>query len=287
MIRKKTKEILSRYDIRLSKKHGQSHLVNEEVLRRIVDYGEISSAEKILEIGPGIGNLTELLLEKAEEVIAVEKDKRLIPILNERFKENSNLNLVQGDILEIELPNFHKVIANLPYSISSPVTSKILKQKFDFGILMYQKEFAERMVAEPGSRNYNSLTVNLLFQAEAEILEEVPPNAFMPQPEVWSAIVKVTPREPPFEVLNKNRFYKVVKSAFQHRRKKIRNSLRNSFERIFPNSNFSKEEKREIIDKALPEEIKNLRPGQIKPKDFGKISNSLEEISAELPKRKI
>ena len=134
-MREKTKEILKEYGIQLDKKQGQSHLVDEDVLRRMVDYANISPPDVILEIGPGIGSLTSLLIEKARRVIAVEKDTRLSRIIRDRFGDKPSLEIINEDVLDIDLPDFDKVVANLPYSISSPITFKLLKTNLDLGIL--------------------------------------------------------------------------------------------------------------------------------------------------------
>ncbi|KXA92175.1 hypothetical protein AKJ64_03825 [candidate division MSBL1 archaeon SCGC-AAA259E17] len=275
MLREKTKKIIEKYDLELKKNLGQSHLVEEEILKRMIDYADISLGDIVLEIGSGLGNLTELLIERAGKVIAIEKDARLADILVNRLDDVENLEVVREDILEIELPKFDKAVANLPYSISSPFTFKLVESGFDLGVFTYQKEFAQRMVAPPSTKNYSRLSVNLSYLAQVELLEEVPPDAFIPQPEVWSSVVKIRPREPAFEVKDEELFFRVVQGAFRHRRKKIKNSLFYSFEEIIPNSGLSKEQKRDFIDEAISEELANSRPDNISPEDFGEISNCL------------
>lgn len=255
--------------------------MEEEILRRIVDYANLSPSDDVLEIGSGIGNLTMFLLDKAGRVTSVEIDERLTRILRKRFGKRNNLEIVQGDILEIELPEFNKVVANLPYSISSPVTFKLLEEKFELGILMYQKEFADRMIAEPGSPNYSRLSVNISYRCNVEILEEIPPRAFIPRPEVRSAVVKVEPREPPFQVKDEEIFLRTVRASFRHRRKKIRNSIFYSFDEIFPNTDFSDSKKRNLIDEALPKELADARAETLSPKEFGKIAELLENYKKE------
>lgn len=277
MLREKTKSILKRHGIRLSKRSGQSQLIDEKVLSRIVEFGSVSKDDVVLEIGPGIGNLTSFLVERAGKVIAVEADERLTRILNERLGERSNLKIINEDILEFSLPEFDKVIANIPYSISSPLTFKLLEGGFDLGVLMYQKEFAQRLIASSGSSDYSRLSVNVAYYAETELLEEVPPDSFLPQPEVWSAIVRLKVRAPLFEVRSKDLFFRTVLATFQHRRQKIRNGLINSFEVVFPDVEFSSDKKRSFIDEAVPNEFSDLRPESISPEEFGKISDSLDK----------
>ncbi len=282
MSKSETRKILEKYGVSLDKKQGQSHLVDENVLENIVKYANISSDETVLEIGPGVGNLTKRLLKNSGEVYAVERDKRLVKVLQDRFKSRENLELIVGDVLEIDLPGFDKIVANLPYSISSPVTFKILDHSFDMSILMYQKEFAERMVAEPGSSNYSRLSVNVAYRSEVEILEKVSPDSFIPQPEVSSSIVRLKPKKPQFKVQNKEVFLGTVKAAFQHRRQKLRNSLYHSFNEIFPNLEIPDNEKRKLIDKNIPNNLKNLRAEKIAPKEYGKISNLLVKATRSL-----
>lgn len=279
MLRDQTKRILNKYGINLSKKSGQSHLVDENILSRMVEYAGVNRSDSVLEIGPGIGNLTVFLVEKAGKVFVVEKDDRLLRVLRDRLGDSPILGMIEGDALKVEFPDFDKVVANLPYSISSPITFKLFSRGFDLAVLMYQKEFAERMVASPGSSDYSRLTVSVNYYSKAEVLEEVTPDSFIPQPEVGSAVVKLETRDPPFHVSDEKVFFDTVKAAFQHRRQKIRNSLYHSFHEIFPEKNLSSKEKREFIDGAISKELADLRPEDITPEEFGTISDSLYKLS--------
>lgn len=279
MLRNHTKKVLNKHKINLSKKKGQSQIVNEKILKKIINHANISEKDVILEIGAGIGNLTELLIPKSKKVIAVENDDRLVKILKERFSNEKKLEIIPKDVLELELPKFNKVVSNLPYYISSKITFKILEQEFNLGILTYQKEFADRMVAEPGSSDYSRLTVNLYYKTKVELLEEIPPSDFIPKPKVKSTIVKLTPRKkPPFEVRNEEMFSRITKAAFQHRRQKLRNALYHSFNVISKNSSIPKKEKRKIIDENIPENFTESRPGKLTPEDYGKITNILTKV---------
>lgn len=277
MLRDETKKLLKEHGIRLSKRQGQPHVVDEEALKRMVDYAEVSGDDHVLEVGPGTGNLTAQLIKRAGKVTAVERDGRLVEVLKERFGEKGDLEVVQGDILETEVPEFDKVVANIPYSISSPLTFKLLDLEFELGVLMYQREFAQRMVASPGSSDYSRLSVNVAYRSEAEIMEEVSPESFLPRPKVWSAIVRIRPREPPFEVRDEDLFHRTVRAGFRHRRKKVGNSLFHSFETIFPEKDLSDEEKNKLIDSVLPGDLSDRRAGKISPEEFGKIADSLGE----------
>jgi 16S rRNA (adenine1518-N6/adenine1519-N6)-dimethyltransferase len=241
----------------------------------MVDHAELSRDDVVLEIGAGIGNLTALLAARAERVIAVERDRRLIKVLGDRLRGHPNVELVCGDALRIELPKFDKVVANLPYGISSDITFRLLERDFELAVLMYQREFAERLVAKPGADNYGRLTVNAYYRAGVELLEEVPPEAFFPQPKVTSAIVRLRPRESPFEVVDERVFFNVVRAMFQHRRQRVRNALYRSFGEVFPGVKVSKAKRRAAIDQKLPKALAETRVMDLAPEKFGLIANLL------------
>jgi 16S rRNA (adenine1518-N6/adenine1519-N6)-dimethyltransferase len=208
-------------------------------------------------------------------VIAVERDRRFVKALRERLKGYPNVKLLHGDILKVKLPRFNKVVANLPYGISSDVTFKLLELDFKVAVLMYQLEFARRLIAPAGSSEYGRLTVNVYYRAEVELLEEVQPSAFLPQPKVRSAVVRLRPREPPFEVVDKQMFFNVVRALFQHRRQKVRNALYHSFAEVFPAERLRKAERRVMIEQSLPKSILNARVMDLSPEKFGAIANQL------------
>jgi len=270
-----TLALLRRHGIRLSKRAGQHQVIDPTVLEQMVDYAELSRDDVVLEVGAGIGNLTLLLAARAGRVIAVERDRRLIKVLRERLGGHSNIELLCGDALQIELPKFNKVVANLPYGISSDITFRLLKRKFELAILMYQREFAERLVAKPGSDDYGRLTVNAYYRASVELLGEVPPEAFFPQPKVTSAIVRLKPREPPFDVADESMFFNVVRALFQHRRQRVRNALYRSFGEVFPGVKVSKVKRRATIDQKLPKALAETPVIDLAPEKFGVIANLL------------
>jgi len=271
----RTLALLRKYRIRLSKRAGQQHVIDIGLLGRMVSYAEVSSEDEVLEIGAGIGNLTRLLAERARKVIAVERDGRFIKILREQLRGRPNVKIVHGDVLRIELPKFNKVVANLPYGISSDVTFRLLEHDFELAVLMYQWEFAERLIARPGSTDYGRLTVNVYYRAEVELLEKVLPSAFLPQPKVFSAVVRLRPRKPPFKVVNERMFFDVVRALFQHRRQKVRNALYHSFDQVFPDVKLRKSQKRELLDKRLPKEFTDVRVMDLEPEKFGEIADHL------------
>ena len=205
-------------------KKDQHFLIDRRVLKRIVEYGNLNSSDTVLEIGAGYGNLTEGLAGRAGRVIAVEADPELAASLG-RW---GNVEAITGDALKVDFPPFNKVVSNLPYSISSPITFKLLDHEFEFGILMYQYEFAKRMVAREGSEDYGRLSVTVQYYADVEILEVVPGSAFSAPPKVRSAIVKLTPRPAKYYVKNEEFFMKFLKAVFSQRRKKLRNAILNN-----------------------------------------------------------
>jgi len=202
---------------------GQHMLVNKWVAERQAGYACLTEADTVLEVGPGKGILTRELAARAGKVVAIEKDETFIPALSNLPK---NVEVIIADALIYPLPRFDKVVSNLPYVISSPITFRLLEMDFELGILMYQKEFAERMCARPGDEPYSRLSVETFRRAECRILEEVPPSAFSPRPRVYSAIVELRPRPSPFQIAHPEVFSAVARALFSHRRKSVRNALR-------------------------------------------------------------
>lgn len=270
-----TKQLLRRSEIWLNNRLGQNQVVDPIILKKMVDYAELTAKDVVLEIGAGVGNLTIMLADLAGVVVAIEKDKKLTKILRERLKDRTNVKIIQGNVLNIELPKFNKIVSNLPFSISSKIIFKLLGLNFDLAVLMFQKEFAERLVAAPGTENYGRLTVNTYYRANVEMLDEVPPSAFFPQPKVSSAIVKLIPRLPPFEVRDERVFSRVVRALFQHRRQRVRNAFLHSFSEIFPERKITKGEIRSFLEGILPKKYLETRVMELTPENFGEISNLL------------
>ena len=241
----------------------------------MVDYAELSDDDTVLEIGAGVGNLTGLLAQRAGKVVAVERDERFVKVLRERLGGHPNVELLHGDALRIKLPEFDKVVSNLPYVISADITFRLLEHKFELAVLMFQREFAERLVAKQGSDDYGRLTVNVYYRAHTELLDEVPPAAFFPQPKVTSAIVRLRPREPPFEVADESMFFNVIRALFQHRRQRVRNALYRSFGEVFPRMKISKADRRATIDQRLPKKLAETRVIDLAPEKFGVIADLL------------
>ncbi len=268
-----TRHILKKHNIRPTKKLGQNFLVDESLLKEQVGYASINDENIVLEVGAGIGNLTKFLLEKAKKVIVVEKDKRMIKILKDRFPKRENLEIIHGDVLKIDLPDFDKTVSNIPYVISSPLTFRLLETRFKKGIIMYQKEFAQRMVAKPGTKDYSRLSVACHYYADIKLLRTVPETAFHPEPKVQSALVEITPKDPPFEVDEKF-FFNLLRGLFIHRKKTVKNALTHSFNLIFAKETLTKTD---ALD-ALSEEIRKRRVFSLTPDEIAEISNTLERL---------
>lgn len=230
-----TQHILNRFKLRADKKLGQNFLIDEQVVRQIVAAAELSEADTVLEVGPGIGTLTQGLAESKANVVAVELDTRLLPVLATTLEGYDNVRVVHGDILkvnimeEVGVPNF-KVCANLPYYITTPIIFALLEKRLPMErlVAMVQKEVAERMAAQPGGKDYGALSVAIQYYTEPEIAFIVPPTSFIPAPAVDSAVIVCKRREkPPVEVCDEALFFRVVKAAFSLRRKMLSNSLKN------------------------------------------------------------
>ena len=230
-----TQHILNRFKLRADKKLGQNFLIDENVVHQIVAAAELSEADTVLEVGPGIGTLTQGLAESKARVVAVELDTRLLPVLATTLNGYDNVRVVHGDILKVNImeevgaPSF-KVCANLPYYITTPIIFALLEKRLPMErlVAMVQKEVAERMAAQPGGKEYGALSVAIQYYTEPKIAFIVPPTSFIPAPAVDSAVIVCKRREkPPGEVCDEGLFFRVVKAAFSLRRKMLSNSLKN------------------------------------------------------------
>jgi 16S rRNA (adenine1518-N6/adenine1519-N6)-dimethyltransferase len=254
------KRILMERGVRATRSLGQYFLIDDGVAARMVEYAGVGSGDVVLEIGAGVGSVTETLARKAKKVYAVEKDKELCEILQERYRnKESKIEVIEGDIMKIELPEFDKVVASIPFSLSSPITYKLLLHNLGFGlaVLLYQKEFAQKMVAKPRSSLYGCLSVIAQALAGIEILELVHRDAFYPSPPVKTAIVRLTEKKKEERTVEeKEKFFEFVSTAFEHRRKKMRNIFKTS-KTSFPGS--------------LALEELEKRPEELSPANFVKL----------------
>ncbi|WP_020620817.1 16S rRNA (adenine(1518)-N(6)/adenine(1519)-N(6))-dimethyltransferase RsmA [Paenibacillus daejeonensis] len=235
---RRTQEIIKRYGFSFKKSLGQNFLIDPNILRNIVDSAGLDETKGALEIGPGIGALTQQLAESAGKVTAIEIDKRLIPILRDILADTPNVEVIQGDVLEVDLPallarQFEgcsgvSVVANLPYYVTTPILMKLLEERLPLEniVVMIQKEVAERMAASPGGKVYGSLSVAVQYYSEPELVCTVPHTVFIPQPNVDSAVIKLKLRsEPPVAVSDESFFFRVVQASFAQRRKTLANNL--------------------------------------------------------------
>ncbi|MCD1261899.1 16S rRNA (adenine(1518)-N(6)/adenine(1519)-N(6))-dimethyltransferase RsmA [Paenibacillus athensensis] len=233
-----TKEILNRHGLVLKKSLGQNFLIDQNILHKIVSAAGLSPDKGALEIGPGIGALTQQLAKQAGRVLAIEIDQRLLPILNETLAVYPHASVVHGDVLKQNLPELFRehfagvegvsVVANLPYYITTPIIMRLLEEKLPLEniVVMIQKEVADRMAARPGTKDYGSLSIAVQFHCEPELVTIVPRTVFVPQPNVDSAVIRLRVRKtPPVEVSDEAFFFEVVQASFVQRRKTLYNNL--------------------------------------------------------------
>ncbi len=226
--------VCKRFGIHMSKKLGQNFLIRRSVVDEIVAAAELTAGEPVLEIGPGIGTLTQGLAQSGAAVTAVELDRRLLEVLDTTLAQYNNVRIIHGDVLKVNIPEImnhkpFKVVANLPYYITTPIIMSLLEMKLPIErlVVMVQREVAERMVAQPGTKAYGALSVAVQYYTEPSIVMDVPPRAFMPAPEVTSAVICCRLREkPPVEVADEKLFFRVVKAAFAQRRKTFSNTMK-------------------------------------------------------------
>ena len=276
-----TKYLLKKYKIKANKNLGQNFLIDDQVLEDIIQGADIEKEDLVIEIGSGLGSLTKLLLEKAKKVICVELDKKMVKILNERFFMDKNLEIINADILKLDLNslikkerqkdqeiNNVKVVANLPYYITTPIIMNLIENNLDVESItvMIQKEVADRLIAIPGTKEAGAITYTIYYYCQTFKIREVDNTCFIPAPEVTSEVIKLIPRkEPPINVKEPKIMFKIIKSAFMQRRKTLLNALSNV--KVFEN----KEQGAQILKKiGLREDI---RPENLKIEDFGKLAD--------------
>lgn len=234
-----TVAVLQKYNFRFQKKYGQNFLIDSHVLERIIQSSEIGRDDFVLEIGPGIGTMTQYLCESAGHVMAVEIDRNLIPVLQDTLSDYDNVSIVNEDILKMNLADIAqkynegnpiKVVANLPYYITTPIIMGLLESGMllDSITVMVQKEVADRMQAVPGTKDYGALSLAVQYYARAEVVAHVPPNCFMPRPSVGSAVIRlVRYQEPPVEVEDEKLLFRLIRASFNQRRKTLQNGIGN------------------------------------------------------------
>ncbi|MFB9758745.1 16S rRNA (adenine(1518)-N(6)/adenine(1519)-N(6))-dimethyltransferase RsmA [Ectobacillus funiculus] len=278
----RTKGILEKYGFSFKKSLGQNFLIDTNVLNRIVDFAEMSSETAAIEIGPGIGALTEQLAKRAKKVIAFEIDQRLLPILGETLEPYDNVKIIHSDVLKANVKQvveeeFEKdqdimVVANLPYYVTTPILFKLLEEQLPIRgiVVMLQKEVADRIAAAPGTKDYGSLSIALQYYTEAETVMIVPRTVFVPQPNVDSAVIRLTKREKPAVMVQDEAFFfEVVRASFAQRRKTLMNNLVNNLQGI--------PKDKELLEQTLQEAgIDPKRRGEtLTIEEFGRLSDAL------------
>ena len=257
---KNTIEVLQKYKFNFQKKFGQNFLISTNVLEEIIEESHVTKEDFVLEIGPGIGTMTQYLCEAAGEVVAVEIDQNLIPILKDTLSAYDNVEVINDDILKVDIRKLAlernggkpiKVIANLPYYITTPIIMGLFESHvpIDSITIMVQKEVADRMQVGPGTKDYGALSLAVQYYAKPEIIVNVPPSCFMPQPKVGSAVIRLTRHESaPVDVIDEKLMFKIIRASFNQRRKTLANGLNN-----FPEIQLSKEVIQEsITELAVP-----------------------------------
>ena len=277
-----TKEIINKYSFAFQKKFGQNFLIDSNILESIVSAADITKDDFVLEIGPGIGTMTQYLCEAARQVVAVEIDKMLIPILKDTLSEYDNVEVINQDVLKLDIKALAqeknngkpiKVVANLPYYITTPIIMGLFESKVPIEsiTIMVQKEVADRMQTGPGSKDYGALSLAVQYYADAKVQLNVSASCFMPRPNVDSAVIKLTAHEKPVVDVDETLMFKVIRASFNQRRKTLVNGLKNSSE-----LDYTKEEIVQAI-KAIGKE-ENIRGEKLILEEFAALSNSLKVV---------
>ncbi len=283
-IPKNTIELIQKHQFVFQKKFGQNFLIDPHVLDKIIRAAQIEKEDAVLEIGPGIGTMTQCLAESARQVIAVEIDDHLIPILQETLKDYDNVKVIHGDILKVDIHalarEYHqgkplKVVANLPYYITTPIIMGLFEEHVpvDSITVMVQKEVAQRMEAGPGTKDYGALSLAVQYYAKPYLVANVPPNCFIPRPNVGSAVIRLTCHtKPPIEVEDEKLMFNLIRASFNQRRKTLQNGLNNAAE-----ISYSKEEIAQVIESlGLPPTV---RGEALTLEQFGALANGFSRIS--------
>ncbi len=277
-----TSEVIKKYGIRAKKKYGQNFLIDENVLRKIVEGAGITGSDTVIEIGPGTGSLTRHLSDAAGKVYAFEIDEKLLPVLSDTLKDRDNVTVINKDILKVDLNEFIsetgiegdvKVVANLPYYITSPVVMMLLTSgaPIENITIMIQKEVAQRMIAPPGNKTYGSLSLAVNYHSVPKVIMEVPPSCFIPRPKVSSTVIRLDIRErPAITVKDEGMLFSVIRASFNQRRKTLFNGLKNS-----GNLRVSADKIKEAIEGIG--KPASVRGEQLSLEEFGKLSDLLYE----------
>lgn len=282
---KNTIAVLQKYNFNFQKRFGQNFLIDTHVLDKIIASAEITKEDTVLEIGPGIGTMTQYLCENAGKVIAVEIDHNLIPILSDTLSAYDNVTVIEGDVLKLDLQKLIyedlgndvktlKIAANLPYYITTPIIMGVFESGLPFESItvMVQKEVAQRMQAVPGTKDYGALSLAVQYYAEPYIVANVPPNCFMPRPAVGSAVIRLKRHaKPPVEVKDEKLLFQLIRASFNQRRKTLLNGLKN-----YSGLDFSKEEILEVFQKTGISE--NVRGESLELEEFARLADGFVSL---------
>ena len=274
--------VLQKYNFNFQKKFGQNFLIDTHVLEKIISSADVTKDDFVLEIGPGIGTMTQYLAEHARKVVAVEIDKALIPILEDTLKDYDNVRVINEDILKVDINKLAleenegkpiKVVANLPYYITTPIIMGLFESHVPISSItvMVQKEVADRMQVGPGTKDYGALSLAVQYYAKPEIVANVPPNCFMPRPNVGAAVIRLTRHEnPPVQVKDEKLMFRLIRASFNQRRKTLTNGLNNASD-----LSFSKEEVAQALEKM--DLSPTIRGEALTLEQFAKLSDLLGE----------
>ncbi|MEM2104380.1 MAG: 16S rRNA (adenine(1518)-N(6)/adenine(1519)-N(6))-dimethyltransferase RsmA [Candidatus Bathyarchaeia archaeon] len=266
---KEAKFLIEKHRVFPKKRLGQHFTIDSSVFQQIVESGSITSSDTVLEIGAGLGFLTRFLAERCRKVLAVETDSRLASLLRIFLKDLQNVDVIEGDVLKVQLPQFNKIASIPPYGISSPLIQWLYNKNFDCAILVLQKEFANKLAATVGSSNYGWLTILTYYHFEVELLSDVPKRLFYPPPKVDSTIVRLRPRfPPPFKINNLEKFKRLVQSLFTQRNRKIKNAV----EAFIKREHICTEETAKKLG-FIPFQERRIR--ELAPEDFGVLANGI------------
>ena len=279
----RTIAVLQKYNFHFQKKFGQNFLIDTHVLERIISEAGVTENDFVVEIGPGIGTMTQYLCEAAGAVAAVEIDKNLIPILHDTLSEYDNVEIINEDILKVDIAALAeeknggkpiKVVANLPYYITTPIIMGLFESHVPIESItvMVQKEVADRMRCGPGSKDYGALSLAVQYYAKPEIVANVPPNCFMPRPNVGSAVIRLTRHEkPPVEVIDEKLMFRLIRASFNQRRKTLVNGLKNASDLTFTKDQI------ETAIKAIGQPL-TIRGEALTLEQFAQLANQLKNI---------
>lgn len=266
----RAKRLIHIYRIHPRKRLGQNFVVDSCLLHSVVSYADLTHNDEVLEAGAGLGFLTRLLSSRCKRVIAVEVDPKLAAVLREQLSDLDNVELIEADVLEVDIPRFDKIVSTPPYSISSPLLFWLFEKSFKLAVLVFQEEFARRLAATVGSKDYSRLTVAAYYRADVELLDHISKNSFYPPPDIDSIIVRLKPKPKPFMVKDERVFFDFVRTVFTQRNKKLRNAVL-----PFLIKRKLKKEQAQVLADKLTFHDKRVR--ELAPEDLGAIANEITE----------